>query len=316
MIIPGRTRKTVGQWIHVIVFWILIVAGYLLLRFFISGEITGEYGQRAVYLAEKEKILNAGKVIGRLFLPPSEHSREMVIISILVFIFIILLHTILIHRKIIKGAVARNYFRLLIMLALSLAIPIAFGVSTRTQEGDRLLYFPSCFFCILLGFWIMQMSYLPVRALSFISLSVYFIFFLWKNNQQWVKASNAARSVLQVVKNAGTTPIALINVPDELEGAFVFRNGFYKALILNKVDTSTVTVINYLKRLDYLHIKGDIRPERSGHLEFIPPFTQATEIPGDSIVLCDTAHDNICITIRKDRNLVYYWNKQELVKLY
>ena len=69
---------------------------------------------------------------------------------------------------------------------ISLLIPIAFGVSTRTSEGDRLLYFPSCFICMLLIAAILLIfKNASVRWLWFSGITIYFLCFLEINNMRW-----------------------------------------------------------------------------------------------------------------------------------
>jgi hypothetical protein len=132
---------------------------------------------------------------------------------------------------------------------------------------------------------------------------------------RWVKASRAAESILETVRNRGTKNIILINVPDELEGAFVFRNGLFKALEINKTDTSKVTIMNYLKRTDYLKTGQTIPVQVMDSTLVIYPECLIVLHEGRYIQLTNT-QNNSSVSIRKDRNLMYFWNKEALIGIF
>jgi hypothetical protein len=148
-----------------------------------------------------------------------------------------------------------------------------------------------------------------------LSLSIYFLFFLEKNNRQWIMASDAARNILRTVEDSGLANITLINLPEEIEGAFIFRNGFYKSLVINKVDTSKVTVINYLKGPDYVTTKEDITASACHGELFIFPSVRIKDTLNNSVRVLNT-DNNKAMTLQKNRNLIYYWNRHNLIRLF
>jgi protein O-mannosyl-transferase len=299
------------------VFWLGITSTYLFVRFLLSGEITGNYGDRLTDNHVQQKILNAGKVFGRLFLPGSEHQRLLIITTAMVGLG--LLFTFIVIHKRSKSLNEKSLMglkALLLLTCISLIIPVAFGVSTRTGEGDRLLYFPSGFVCmgiaaLLIGVFQKDMIRWTFAAL----ISAYFIYFLEISNLQWRKASDAAASILAHVRNTSSGNVVLINIPDELEGAFVFRNGFKKAMLLNHIDTGKVKIINYLNRMDYLKTARVIVPQMNDSSVFIYPCVSAITLADDKLQLTNT-QNNSSLILQKDRNLIYYWNRETLVKLF
>jgi protein O-mannosyl-transferase len=297
-------------------FWLLAVLFYLLIRFSLSGEITGEYGSRLADNHILQKCLNAGKVFGRLFLPGSENQHLLIVLTIIICFFSMILTGFILQNQNQNKADKAKWIALILFALTSLLIPIAFGVSTRTSEGDRLLYFPSCFVCMLLIAVILRIfRNETVRLLWFSGISIYFLCFLEINNMRWVKASRAAESILETVRNRGAKNIILINVPDELEGAFVFRNGLEKALEINKTDTSKVKIMNYLKRSDYLKAGKTIPVQTLDSTLIIYPECQIVQHGGQYIQLTNS-QNNSSVNIRKDRNLMYYWNKVALIRLF
>jgi hypothetical protein len=297
-------------------FWLSITVFYLIIRFAISGEITGNYGDRVTNNNIKEKILNSGKVFGRLFLPGSEYQKFLIITTVLIgFVVIIILGNIM-KSKVRDKAIVTKFKVLILFSLISLIIPVTFGVSTRTSESDRLLYFPSGFICMLIASSILLITKNNLYRFTFISIiSVYFLFFLEINNRRWVKASLTAEKILEEIRIKGSKNIVLINMPDELEGAFVFRNGFMKALMVNKMDTSQVSVINYLRRKEYIQCGTIIIPQMQDSSSTIYPYTRIVHLPDRSVELT-TSQNNSTLHIQYKRNLIYYWNKERLIRLF
>jgi len=311
--LKGRSVKNL--FIHS-VFWLSVISVYLLIRFLSSREITGDYGSRLSDNHYLQKCLNAGKIFGRLFLPGSERQSLLITLTIVIGFFVILVTGIILRNKNQNRVHKIKWISLMAFTLISLLIPIAFGVSTRTSEGDRLLYFPSCFICMLLIATIMMIfRNAGIRLLCFSGISIYFLCFLEINNMRWVKASMAAKSILETVRNRGAKNVVLINVPDELEGAFIFRNGLAKALEINKADSSTVKIINYLKRVDYLKRGETIPIKMRDSTLVIYPECSIVLHPGQYIQLTNT-ENNSSISLRKDRNLMYYWNKEALIDIF
>jgi len=306
----AKPRKNI---IWSMIVWFLITSLYLFVRYTLSEEIYGDYGHRMIEGSMVVMLLKFLKTTGRLFLPPFEDSNKLVIIFSIVILFLLLIHLKLFQKNLFKNVLINKYFRLIISLLVALTIPFAFGISTRTSEGDRLLYFPSCFLCMMIAYLFVYFLKTTAWKMIFLSIiTVYFIYFLERNNNQWIKASETTCLILDTLK---TSPADhLINLPDELEGAFVFRNGFRQSLILNKIDTAKVIVNHPLKRLEYLKIKDTIRASQEKDGLFIFPATRIEKF-ADTIRIFDDSSRNTA-TISQKNSAVYYWNKTNLIKLF
>ncbi len=90
---------------------------------------------------------------------------------------------------------------------------------------------------------------------------VYFIIFLEKNNLNWKKASFITYSILNKINEKKHTgepgKIFFLNIPNEIEGAYVFRLGFPDALKLYGFDSSRYFAVNYLPRQDLEKMKKE-----------------------------------------------------------
>ncbi|MBC7848726.1 MAG: hypothetical protein H7Y31_03265 [Chitinophagaceae bacterium] len=240
--------------------WLLLVGIYLVLRLLISEELTTNYSSR-IYEGNRvtDYALKFAKTTGRLFLPPIEDSQLMIKLFAIVVAAIILIHWFL-WKKLKSTRAHRKYISLLLVLVISLALPMAFGVSTRTSEADRLLYFPSAFLCMIVSAAILMLAKGKGRLILIIAISAYFLLYLFKNVRQWEIASAATTEILKMALNDKEQKKIFINVPDELEGTFVFREGFNESIKLNGSDSIHVACFNYLNRLQYLNVNSIIKP--------------------------------------------------------
>jgi hypothetical protein len=121
--------------------------------------------------------------------------------------------------------------------------------------------------------------------------------------------------VHEKIQQANGKQVVLINLPEEMEGAFVFRNGFYNSLLVYGVDTATVRVSHYLKRTEYLAIKDTIPVNKENGRLFIYPATYLIDNQ-NGIFEVRGGQNEYLATVKKDDNIVYYWNNRELVRLF
>lgn len=296
--------------------WGTVILFYLLWRYFISGVIYNRYAEHVVDNRLMKYISLGIKTLGRSVLPPEDDSQRMVLLFCTTIVVICLLHYLL-FRKMQKATMkGYKYFQLAIAFFIAILIPILFGVSTRTTEGDRLFYFPSCFLCMMLSFLLMVLIRKNSHRWGIIVLFVAGAVYLTVvNNKRWVQASDLTRKVHETIRQANGKRIVLINLPEELEGAFVFRNGFYNSLLVQRIDTSRVIVSHYLKRFEYLTVKGTIQPEKKNNHLFIYPATYIIDSQLGAFEV-KRGQNEYLATVTKSNSTVYYWNNKELVKLF
>lgn len=307
--------KNVRTVLKEVVFASTAMLSYLVTRYYLSGAIYGAYGERMVNdWGLVQLVTKFLKVLGRTVLPPVENSFLLsglfVLVAVLVAYWLI--------RKSGKEVIGKKIVskKLALSFLFALAIPAFFGLSTRTSEGDRLLYFPSVFIAVLLSYHLLAIKRRLFRNLALAATLAYFLPFLIINNMQWEKASQASQHIIEEVIKNKEKEIVLVNVPDELEGAYVFRNGFYKALILNNVDTSRVKINNYLTRLEYLDIAGRIKIEPGLHIDSIAPATLIKTLPDlDSLHIFNNRIGTY-INVSRPASILYFWDKYKWNKVF
>jgi hypothetical protein len=246
------------------------------------------------------------KVVGRCFLPPEENSRLMMVVFAGVVLVIAVVH-VLVWVRLRRGDVrlGRPFVVLGLGFLLTLLPAVVFGVSTRTSEGDRLLYFPSAVLCLLVA--AVLMTLLPGRRWRLALCGAYLVagtVLIEANNSRWVFASKTVGSALRIVRQS-PRPVYLVNAPDEWEGAYIFRNSWAYALAVNGIDTNKVVVTHFLTRLEYLRVKGRIEP-----LMKTGPKDIEGHYPVSWFIYPSTRIDSATDALR-----VYYWDKYVWNKL-
>jgi hypothetical protein len=277
--------------------WVAAGGVWLGMRVIVAGRLLPDYGKEG--LAGDAVWLRFVKVLGRCVLPPEENARLMMVLFCLVAVVVGVLHVVM--RARLRGASAGQGWKLLALEAgvmVALLPAVAFAVSTRTSEGDRLLYFPSCVLCILAAAVVMTL--LPGRRWRLAVWGAYAVasvVYITGVNRRWVFASRVAERGLNYARVADFRTgrrVMLVNAPDEWEGAFIFRNNFNEGLVVNGIDTSKVRLTHLLTRLEYLQVDGGIEPVRKESTIFIWP---STWIAADSLSVRDLS--------------IFYWNKYE-----
>jgi hypothetical protein len=129
-----------------------------------------------------------------------------------------------------------------------------------------------------------------------------------------VRASDITKDILQTIKSQDQSKqIFIINLPDELDGAFIFRLGLKEALVINDMDPSKITVINQLKWKDMIALPDSIPVEEINGQVIIPPFVSIKkEIPDSTQIKMVNSPVQ---TIANKACVILYWNKKSLLKL-
>jgi hypothetical protein len=310
----NRTRPTRK---HFLLLWGCMVAliSYLLIRYWASDVVYGDYGSRITDNGGINIITKAAKTWGRILLPPCENSAVLTV-SFLILMSLAVFLCIRLYK--IHGLTnLLIYTKLFIALVLAMIIPMLFGISTKTSEGDRLLYFPSVFLCMILAYLIVVLVEKQSWRLVLFSASIgYFLSFLIMNNQRWITASRLSATLIEEVQEAAHNKYVIIaNLPDEVEGAFVFRNGFYKAMILHNVDTGKIWVNNYLTRSEYLKLPPKIMVFSKRDGLFLPPASKVTILTNDSVSM-ENISTKQSVVFNKNNTVIFYWNKTEIIQLF
>ncbi len=304
---PARIRQ---KWIFALG---LTLGLHLLVRYWLSGSILGLYGNDFFHSGFRLYFLNIPKTVGRLILPP---SKNVFWLSALFLLLVVIVGSFIVRNvhRFRQDTRWKTITFLSAELCISCIIPFVIGVSTQTSETDRLLYFPSVFVCMIGAFGVVFMVKRPRLQWILIFLVIaYNLAFLELNNMNWRKASFITMAILEKIneeKRAGDRGrIFFLNIPNEVEGAYVFRMGFPDALLLYKMDSSRFIAVNYLPRRDLEKMQKKIVLKEI-HSEIV--------LPPDIVMKKDACgvyqifdHGKLKF-ITRDGDQIYFWNTDRL----
>lgn len=188
-------------------------------------------------------LANVPKVLARLFLPPAvDPSNQLLRGAVLAAAILI---GFIWWSRTKPSNIARQQIVLwcsLILVACS--VGYFAGVSTNTSESDRFLYMPSAFLCGLVGTVITMMTTRILRHGTTLFVVMVSILLLKQNHANWMEASRITRLCLAELPPApqqGT--LWVYGLPDDHQGAFIFRNGFPEAIALMGRPSDDVVVV-------------------------------------------------------------------------
>ncbi len=286
---------------------------HVLVRNWYAKSFAGQYGDK-IFMADLS--VYAGrflKVTGRLLLPPSVNSALLAGLYIGGILVIAVVSFLLLKQK--KEARV-PYLKLLAAVLVACIIPGMFGINTQTAEGDRLIYFASFFFISWLSFFLWLIPRKPLRNVAFALVSLYFLLFLGKSIKDWNTAGTIVQRLLNRIQEerSNYASLGFVNIPEEENGAFVFRVGFPQALLINKIDTSGITLLRKMTSGEAAQLPPAIKPVTNGGILYLAPGTQ---IQSDSVISIVHPEEKDTITTKyRPFQQILYWNKKDLVQLY
>lgn len=221
----STNRKEVKHLITIVIVFLI----FLLFRYAALGEVAGNY-EAAGFKAFDIKVLllNGGRLFVRSFIPPVESAMAFYGCG---FAIIILLIAAFISLR--KNKEKPMFAGFLFVVFISLLLPyLSLGINTHSSEGERFLYLPSVFVCML----IVHVIFASVRKINnsitlFTIVIACCIYFLFQSKRNYTTASQITRQTIQELnKMEGKTRLFVDSLPQECNGALVFRLGFYEAI--------------------------------------------------------------------------------------
>lgn len=229
------------------VFFGAIWLGYVALRYAVIGQWVGGYGGG---VPSPPDLARNGTIFAfRSAAPPIWIETESLTGYVLMTVFglgligLIIVGTRPLQRKWrafygAQPAAARMLIGLIGAWGLALAPVTVFTSATqttlRTITDERLVYFPSVFAALLIAI-LMALVIRDRRALigGSVALLVFYGGMLAYSNRQWQRAAGLAEDVVQsFAAYAPGDEVIVLVVPDNLNGAYVLRNGLAAALDL------------------------------------------------------------------------------------
>ena len=121
---------------------------------------------------------------------------------------------------------------LLVLFICSLLPVITLGLGVFDTSGERFVYLPSVFSSIALAY--ISAALVHNKRAWLFTLAAILIFYsamLYRSNRRWQDASKLSRSLLNdLVGESRGDDLLILNIPDNLRGVPVYRNGIEQAL--------------------------------------------------------------------------------------
>ena len=219
---------------------------YFLIRHAAIGTFVGVYGA-SQHLNFKLALLweRLPKYFVRAFFPPLPLQLSFMLFkplksrAFLVFaaLFVSAVSTLLVYRHksqpVAKRREQNASLLLLLILFLCALLPvITLGVSVFDTLGERFVYLPSIFSSIALAY--IFTALISNQKLWLVTVAALLIFYsasLYRSNRRWQTAARLSQSILNdMVSLSKSEDLLVLNVPNDLQGVPVYRNGLEQAL--------------------------------------------------------------------------------------
>jgi len=198
----------------------LVITGYFVMRYFYIHQIVGEYeGSRFLNFDIPGLARNGLKLILRSF---SRQSGSLFLLGLALAITI---------TSVISFLLSRNRILVigLVLLWLVSYMPyLSLGIDTFGSEGERYLYLPSVFLAIIIGLGIVNAT----KAFKYIIALLFFavqLLLLAEFRQEYQVASAVTKATVEELKRINAQTIYIKELPEENNGAVIFRTGIEEA---------------------------------------------------------------------------------------
>jgi hypothetical protein len=207
---------------------------YLILRYLGLGQLIGGYGAGVHLQYNSDIILRGLTSTLRVLIPPLPDSNysDWQLFFILIIITVLTIMLVYAWRSDYYQKISKLLLFLITIFLTSLLPIINLGVSLQDNQGERFLYFPSVFiimiFTILVSTLLWRYQFLLLLCLTI--LVILFSDTLYHSNQNWKIASQISQQIIEDINSIATdNSLFIINIPDNFNGAYIYRNGLYPA---------------------------------------------------------------------------------------
>ncbi len=244
----------------------LLVILYIPFRSLIIGRLVGGYGTNFHLNFKPPLVINnlfLYTIRSFLFASPLFQTSIILISLGIILIFIINL-----KRAILLTKVKILYF-LITAFLVSLIPVINIGNWTGDTQGERFIYLPTIFSSIIIVF-LFNFFLRNKKYFIFSSLCLLFIcgISLYNVNRNWITAGEISKSILHSIKTMGKfNRLCIINLSDNIRGAYIYRNGIKEALYLfaclnDFADIEVVLYHNIFEKKDAVIIEKLSEPDK------------------------------------------------------
>ena len=242
-------RKKVKDSIVYFTFLIL----FMVMRYIFTGVLFGYYGSSSLGLKILPWLGNLGGFLVEFFSASYlrtiyykvwYHYLEFLILALVIFLAIYIYY--LVKKK--QNWLLATSLSLLVVLG-----PVSpLGLHRTTMEGERYLYLPMIFFALWLVFLLQKVNMKAVRIILLIVVLASLGIVRYKVSI-WQQASLLGRNIVESFSELNIKQgeeLVTVALPDNLQGAQVFRNNLQQALQLNYTNYPNILPLPIYLQLD------------------------------------------------------------------
>lgn len=223
-------------WLKISLFFILLLS-FLFLRWQATGQIFGYYGQTSLSF----KLVEYTGNLAIMFLDwtSAAYFRSIAYQAWYRFpwlLFILVLLFVLLYFYYLWRSKKRERFIIFLSLLISCLPVLPLGLHRTTFAGERYLYLPTVFFVLWFFAMLAQLKItLHKKIFIIFFVAICSLFIINDKNVIWSKAAVVTRQIVssyQFLDLQPHTRLLSVALPDNLQGAEVFRNNLQQALEL------------------------------------------------------------------------------------
>jgi hypothetical protein len=213
----------------------VVLAGYFVLRKAIVGQFVGGYGTEAhLAILRVSSAANLARFALRTFLPPLPQAADPpgdFAAPLAVGVALAALSFVVVARR---RRLQRPHLHMALLLAACYLISLVPALTLRVHmfdtQGERFLYLPSAFACVLAA--CVAAPIVTDARIGAIALAGFVAVegaALHAVNDRWATAGLLSRRIAAEVAQSDPGTTEVLNVPDNFRGAYVFRTGLEDA---------------------------------------------------------------------------------------
>ncbi len=294
-------------------FMLLVFIG---IRWAAVGAFLGGYGSSIHLAIRPAKFLFYAIFFAlRAYLPPFSMHVWYVILPLLLMSGLVGL-IFFARRTRLKGVwrkIPPLVYFLIAAFFITLLPGFTLGIMPMDTRGERILYLPSVFSSILLAYVVVKILY-PHRKILWgasLGLLVFFQLGVYHSNTHWDNGGEIAKRILLDLQATELSNVAIVNLPDNLRGAYIYRNGIQQAMsfFFNRKPQVTVFSYQYLQAPDDNVVVTQQSDPHSYRLQLENPAAYFVNIDllDDEYVVTDTVVEGFR---RYPKDYTFYFKEQ------
>lgn len=281
------------------------VVAYLIVRWLIMGHIVGGYGAGHLSYLNFSTLIHGFIYTVRALVPPLPPLPRSTVYAVTGAILALVAVVLFVVRRRLCSADGLIIGAFGLCFYVSLLPALTMPASLFSMEGERHLYMPSLFLCSLLPLMFLAVSRsLKIMVWLTCLLIISEGLALGVSNGRWVTAAHLSKEIAEAVSHLDPQTTLVVNVPDNFQGAYIFRNGLTQAAtyFVGKPKTHYYQILSR-HEVHSLKDYNEIRFENHSLTLTLPPGRRFSVVHRDTPEI-SALENKLCVDLAKIRPAV------------